>query len=74
MTGKKEPTADGKKTKTVVADELNDLKRILNRVGGSQFDLWNNVLVNQVLTALWLANSSEERQRLLHGGERLQNW
>jgi hypothetical protein len=67
MTGKKEPTADGKKTKTVVADELNDLKRILNRVGGSQFDLWNNVLVNQVLTALWLAHSSEETRDRQYG-------
>ena len=31
-------------------------------VGGSQSDEWNNVLVNQTVHALWLANSSDETQ------------
>jgi hypothetical protein len=36
------------------------LKGALKRFGGSQFDDWNNILANQTLATLWLANSKKE--------------
>ena len=50
-------------TKIVTAvDNPETLKPKLKCVGGSQSDEWNNVLANQTVNALWLANSSDETQ------------
>ena len=43
-------------------DNLETLKPEWKCVGGSQSDEWNNVLANQTINALWLANSSDETQ------------
>src|ERR1700730_11817109 len=48
------------KPKTVVANDRDDLKLMLRRVGGSQFDNWNNTLADQALSTLWVAHSNEE--------------
>lgn len=54
------------KAHTVVADDPEDRKGRLKKVGGSQSDHWNNTLANQAVQALWLKNSSpEERDRQL---------
>ena len=50
-------------TKIVTAvDNPETLKPKWKCVGGSQSDEWNNVLTNQTVHALWLANSSDETQ------------
>src|SRR3984893_10161874 len=48
------------KPKTVVANDRDDLKLMLRRVGGSQFENWNNALADQALSTLWVAHSNEE--------------
>lgn len=54
------------KAHTVVADDPEDRKGRLKKVGGSQSDNWNNTLANQAVQAMWLKNSSpEERDRQL---------
>src|SRR5207248_99288 len=58
MSGKK-PAADGEKAKTVVANDPDDLKGTLKRIGGSQSDHWNNILANQAVNSLWVKNSDE---------------
>lgn len=51
---------------TVVANDPEDRKGRLKKIGGSQSDHWNNLLANQAAQALWLTNSSpEERQKQL---------
>ena len=49
MTTKK-PVADKKPT-TVVANDPEDLKGTLKRIGGSQSDHWNNILANPSVTS-----------------------
>ena len=50
-------------TKIVTAvDNPETLKPKWKCVGGSQSDEWNNVLANQTVHTLWLANSSDETQ------------
>lgn len=40
----------------------------LHRLGGSKSDVWNNLIANQAMQALWLKNSSsEERDNQLTG-------
>jgi hypothetical protein len=40
----------------------------LKRIGGSQSDTWNNLMVNQVIRTLWTKNSdAEERDRQYEG-------
>jgi hypothetical protein len=51
-----------KKPRTVVANDPEALKGTLKRMGGSQSDHWNNVLVNQTAQALWLTRSDSEMQ------------
>src|SRR5262245_14237150 len=65
MSAKK--TARGKKTATVVADDPNDLKGTLKRIGGSQSDHWNNVLANQTINGLWLKHSDSETRDKQYG-------
>ncbi len=46
--------------RTVAANDPEDRKGRLKRIGGSQSDHWNNTLANQAVQALWLKNSSPE--------------
>jgi len=63
MTAKK-PTANA--PTTVVANDPEDRKGRLKKIGGSQSDHWNNTLINQAVQSLWMKNSSpEERDRQL---------
>jgi hypothetical protein len=39
------------------------LQGILRFIGGSASDLWNNILANQAIGGLWMAQSEEERDR-----------
>ena len=51
---------------TVVADDPDDRKGRLKKIGGSQSDHWNNTLAHQAVQALWVKNSSaEERDKQL---------
>jgi hypothetical protein len=51
----KKPAADEKPT-TVDADP-DELKGALKRIGGSQSDHWNRIVVNQTFQTLWLKHS-----------------
>jgi hypothetical protein len=53
-------TAGDRKTVTVTADDPEDSKGKLKRIGGSPSDHWNNTLANQAVQALWVKNSSPE--------------
>jgi hypothetical protein len=55
----KRPSADDKKPTTVVANDPNDLKGELKRIGGSQSDHWNNIIANQTIKSLWVKHSNE---------------
>lgn len=58
----KKPAANA--PNTVVANDPDDRKGRLKKIGGSQSDLWNNILANQAVQALWLKNlSPEERDK-----------
>ncbi len=59
MSTKKTP-ADDKKATTVIANDPDDLKGTLKRIGGSKSDHWNNLLANQAVQALWIKNSDAE--------------
>lgn len=54
------PAVDDKKVTTIVANDPDDLKGTLKRIGGSQSDHWNNILVSQTLQALWIKHSEKE--------------
>jgi hypothetical protein len=56
--------AADKKATTVVINDSEDLKGNLKRVGGSQSDNWNNILANQTVQTLWLAQSDDETRRI----------
>jgi hypothetical protein len=56
----KKPAAGGEKATTIVANDPDDLKGILKRIGGSQSDHWNNILVNQTIRTLWIKHSDKE--------------
>jgi len=60
MTRKK--TAKEIKPSTVVANDPNDLKGKLKKIGGSRSDHWNSTLANQTLKALWLEHSDPATQ------------
>jgi hypothetical protein len=51
-----------KKTKlpTVVINDPDDQKGELKEMGGSRSDKWNNLLANQTMQALWVANSDAD--------------
>lgn len=61
---RKKRQANRNKTKTIVADDAEDSKGALKRIGGSRSDKWNNVLANQAVNALWLKNSDDETRDL----------
>jgi hypothetical protein len=48
----------------VVADDPEALKGTLKRIGGSQSDHWNDVLVNQTVQALWINHSDKDTRDL----------
>jgi hypothetical protein len=56
----KKPAVDDKKATTIVANDPDDLKGTLKRIGGSQSDHWNNILVNQTIQSLWIKHSEKE--------------
>ena len=56
----KKPAVDDKKATTIVANDPDDLKGTLKRIGGSQSDHWNNILVNQTIRTLWIKHSEKE--------------
>ena len=60
MTGKK--TAKEVEPSTVVANDSNNLKGKLKKIGGSRSDHWNSTLANQTLKALWLEHSDPATQ------------
>jgi hypothetical protein len=45
---------------TVFANDPDDLKGTLNKIGGSISDNWNNILANQTLQSLWVSHSDPE--------------
>ena len=55
------PGADLKPT-MIVANDSEDLKGTLKRIGGSQSDNWNNTLANQAVQALWLQHSDKDKR------------
>jgi hypothetical protein len=64
MTNK--PRGTVKTVTNVVANDPEDRKGTLKRIGGSQSDHWNNALANQAVQALWMKNSdATERDRQL---------
>src|SRR5215813_10070030 len=64
MTRKK--TAKEIKPSTVVANDPNDLKGKLKKIGGSRSDHWNSTLANQTLKALWLEHSDPATREKQH--------
>ena len=60
MTKKK--LAKGKAPATVVANDGEDGRGALARVGGSQSNDWNTTIANQALQTLWLNNSEDEER------------
>ena len=56
----KKPAVDDKKATTIVANDPDDLKGTLKRIGGSMSDHWNNLLANQTIQTLWLKHSDQE--------------
>jgi hypothetical protein len=63
MAKKSNPTKD---QTTVVADNPEDRKGELKRLGGSRSDQWNNTLANQALNAVWAKNAdTAERDKLI---------
>ncbi len=56
----KKPATEGNKAKTVVANDPDDMKGTLKRVGGSHSDGWKSVLANKTVSTLWLKHSDIE--------------
>jgi hypothetical protein len=55
-----DPAADDKQTSTVDLSNPANHKGRLKRVGGSQSDHWNSVLINQVAKTLWVKYSDKD--------------
>jgi hypothetical protein len=62
----KEPTAGEKDAETMGADDPYDLKGLLKRLGGSQSDHWNKVLIDQTVHTLGLNRSDGEARERRH--------
>jgi hypothetical protein len=63
----KAPAAKGERATTIIANDPDDLKGTLKRIGGSQSDYWNNILANQTVETLWLKNSDKETRDRQYG-------
>jgi len=48
------------KTLALVASDEKQPRCTLKKIGGSNFDQWNRLLIDQVLQALWVKNSNEK--------------
>jgi hypothetical protein len=66
MRNKKVSRGEEKAT-TIIANDPDDLKGALKQIGGSQSDDWNNILANQAVQTLWLANSGKETRDRQYG-------
>ena len=62
----KEPPAGEKDAETMGADDPYDLKGLLKRLGGSQSDHWNKVLIDQTVHTLGLNRSDGEARERRH--------
>jgi hypothetical protein len=60
------PAAD-KEPPKVLAKYSDEQKRTLERIGGSQSEQWNDVVGNQVLRSLWIADSDKEARDRQYG-------
>jgi hypothetical protein len=59
----KEPIAGRKDPEMVGPDDPYDLRGVLKRLGGSQSDHWNKVLIDQTVYTLGLNRSDGEARR-----------
>ena len=62
----KEPLAGGKDPEMMGAEDPYDLKGLLKRLGGSQSDHWNKVLIDQTVHTLGLNRSDGEARERRH--------
>ena len=62
----KEPPPEEKDAETMGADDPYDLKGLLKRLGGSQSDHWNKVLIDQTVHTLGLSRSDGEARERRH--------
>jgi hypothetical protein len=62
----KEPPAGANDAETMGADDPYDLKGLLKRLGGSQSDHWNKVLIDQTVHTLGLNRSDGEARERRH--------
>ena len=62
----KEPPAGEKDAETMGADDPYDLKGLLKRLGGSQSDHWNKVLIDQTVHTLGLNRCDGEARERRH--------
>ena len=62
----KEPPPGEKDAETMGADDPYDLKGLLKRLGGSQSDHWNKVLIDQTVHTLGLNRSDGEARERRH--------
>jgi hypothetical protein len=60
------PAAD-KEPPKVLAKYSDEQKRTLERIGGSQSEQWNDVVGNQALRSLWIADSDKEARDRQYG-------
>ena len=60
------PAAD-KEPPKVLAKYSDEQKRTLERIGGSQSEQWNDVVGNQALRSLWIADSDKEARDRQNG-------
>ena len=63
----KKPVGDDKKATTIDANDPEALKGTLKHIGGSQSDRWNDILANQTIQTLWLAQSGKEARDRQYG-------
>jgi hypothetical protein len=62
MTEEKESPAEGKFADKMGVDDPYDLGGVLKRLGGSQSDHWNKVLIDQTVRTLWPKHSDRDAQ------------
>jgi hypothetical protein len=49
---------------TMVTNDIDDFKGTLRNVGGSRSDVWNTIIADQTVQALWLAPSAKALSRI----------
>ncbi len=63
----KKPASDDKQATTIIANDPNDQKGTLKRIGGSQSDNWNHTLASQTIETVWLKHSNNETRNRQFG-------